>query len=154
FTEVDDVSCPLPERGELNVEDLQSVVEILAEVPPVDGLPQVAIRRGNDSDVRLQYANASEPLELPLLEHAKELRLRRGAHLAALVEKQNAAGGQFDLSRLGLLGSGKSATLVSEQLGLQQLLRQRGAVDRDERSTLPGRAAMDETRNHLFAGTG
>ena len=55
------------------------------------------------------------------------------AHLADFVEKQDAAGRQLDLPRLRLLRAGERAALVAEQLRLEQLLGQRGAVERDER---------------------
>ena len=83
----------------------------------------------------------AEPLELALLQHAQELRLRREAHLADLVEEQHAAGRQLDLARLGLLRARERAALVAEQLRLEQLLRQRGAVQRDERSLASARDA-------------
>ena len=86
-------------------------------------------------------ARAAEPLELALLQHAQELRLRGQAHLADLVEEQHAARRQLDLPGLGLLRAGERAALVAEQLRLEQLLGQRGAVQRDERPGLArGRA--------------
>ena len=89
-----------------------------------------------------EQPRAAEPLELALLQHAQELRLRRQAHLADLVEEQHAAGGQLDLARLGLLRAGERAALVAEELRLEQLLGQRRAVQRDERPA-PARARRD-----------
>ena len=54
----------------------------------------------------------------------------------------DAAGGQLDLAGLGLLGAGERAALVAEELGLEQLLGERRAVQRDERA-----AASRETRD-------
>ena len=122
----------LTKRRQADVEHLQPVEQILAKITALDRLPQIAVGRGNDPDVGLQQPRPAEPLKLPLLQDAQELRLRRRAHLADFVEKQHAAGGELDLSRLGLLRAGERAPLVAEQLGLEQLLRQRGAVQRDE----------------------
>jgi hypothetical protein len=58
------------------------------------------------------------------------------------------------LSRLGLLRAGEGAPLVAEQLGLEQLLRQRGAVQRHERSALSRGGTVDEARDHFFPCAG
>ena len=117
-----------------DVEDLQPVEQILAKVAALDRLPQVAVGRRDHPDVRLQHAGAAEALELALLQHAQELGLRRQAHLADLVEEQHAAGGQLDLARLGLLRAREGAALVAEELGLEQLLGERRAVQGDKRA--------------------
>ena len=54
-------------------------------------------------DVGLDRLRAAEPLELALLQHAQELDLRRGRHLADFVEQQHAAGGGLDLPGLALM---------------------------------------------------
>ena len=46
-------------------------------------------------------SRAAEPLQLARFDHAQQLGLCGGAHLANLVEQQRAAGGELDLSRLG-----------------------------------------------------
>src|SRR5207253_9707482 len=96
----------------------------------------------------------AEALELALLEHAQELRLRGWRHLADLVQKQHATCGELDLSRLRLLRAGECAALVPEQLRLEQLLWQRRAVQRDERAAFSRRRAVDEARDDLFPGAG
>jgi hypothetical protein len=70
----------------------------------------------------LTRRGASEALELALLQHAQELRLCGEAHLADLVEEQHTAGGELDLSGLGLLRTREGAALVAKELGLEQLL--------------------------------
>ena len=102
----------------------------------------------------LSEPGPAEPLELALLQDAQELRLRRQAHLADLVEEQHAAGRQLDLARLGLLRARERAALVAEQLRLEQLLRQGGAIQGDERSGSCARHAMDEPRDDFLAGAG
>ena len=138
----------------MDVEDLQPIEQILAKVATLHRLPQIAVGRGHDADVRLEQPGAAEPLELALLQDAQELGLRRQAHLADLVEEQHAAGGQLDLARLGLLRAREGATLVAEELGLEQLLGERRAVQRDERAALARGGLVDEARDDLLAGAG
>src|SRR6185295_11352049 len=56
------------------------------------------------------------------------------------------------LTGLCLLRAGEGAALESEQLRFEQLLRQCCAIDRDERTTAPRRAAVDEPGHDFLAG--
>ena len=111
----------------------------------------MSIGGGDDADVDADRPRASQSQELALLEHAQELRLRRRRHLGDFVEEQHAAGGQFNLARLRLLRAGERATLESEELGLEELFRQRRAIDRDERTAPSWRALVDEPRDDFLA---
>ena len=95
----------------------------------------------------------AEPLILAFLQKAQQLRLRRQAHLADLVEEQHATRRHLDLSGFRLLRAGERAALVAEQLGLEQLFRERRAVDRDERTVAPRRCPMNQSGDHFLAGT-
>src|SRR5262245_63235437 len=114
---------------------------------------QVAVGRGQDARVGADDAGAAEPLELTLLQHAQEFGLRRWAHLRNFVEEQGAAGRLFELTWLALHRAGERAALVAEQLGLEQLLRKRGAIERDERAAVASGGAMDEPGRDLLAGS-
>ena len=50
------------------------------------------------------------------------------------------------------VGAGERAAHVAEQLGLEQRLRQRAAVERDERLLAPQRVEVDRPRDELLAG--
>ena len=69
-----------------------------------------------------------------LLQRAQELGLQAHVHLGDLVEQQRAAVGLLELADAARDGAGEGALLVAEQLALEQLLGDRGAVDRDERA--------------------
>ncbi len=57
---------------------------------------QVAVGRGDHAHVDAQAARTADALELALLQHAQQLRLRLGRQLADLVEEQRAAVGQLE----------------------------------------------------------
>ena len=86
---------------------------------------------------------AAEPRELAVLQHLQQLRLQRQLHLADLVEEHRAVVGELELARLVLDGAGERAALEPEQLRLEQLGRQRRAVDLDERLVAARRRAVD-----------
>ena len=75
----------------------------------------------------------AERLDRPLLQHAQQLGLRRQRHLGDLVEQQRAAVGRLEAAVAALDRAGERAALVAEQLRLEQRLRERRAVDGDER---------------------
>jgi hypothetical protein len=112
---------------------------------------KIAIGRGDDADLGTQHARAAEPHELAFLEDAQQLRLNGRRHFPDFVEEQHAAAGLLDTT--GLVGhrSCERAALVPEQLGLEQLIRQRRAVDRHERSLAPSRRMVNESRDHFLA---
>src|SRR5262245_62291736 len=122
---------------------MQPIVQILPERAALNRSAEVTIGSGDDADIGLERVCAAQPLELALLKHAQELRLNGEAHLADFVEKQHASCGLLELSRLGLHRTRERAAFEAEQLGLEQRLRQCGAVNRDERAAAPLRGAMN-----------
>src|SRR5262249_9003724 len=73
------------------------------------------------------------------------------AHVADFIEEQHATACLLDLPRSSGERTGKGAFLVSEQLRLEQRLRKRGAIQRDERTGAAGRAVMNESRDNFLA---
>src|SRR6266571_1519725 len=74
--------------------------------------------------------------------------------VADLVEEDGAAMGRLELADLELVGAGEGASLVTEQLALQQVPRHGGAVDLDEGPSPPGGEMVDRVGDELFAGAG
>src|SRR5262249_16827887 len=85
--------------------------------------------------------------------HAQKFRLCGRAHLADFVEKQRAAGGLFELSRLALRRAGVSAAFVAKKLRLEQLFRQGGAIERDEWAGRSGRGSVEKRGEALLASS-
>ena len=75
----------------------------------------------------------ADPLELLLLQHAQQLDLGVERQLAHLVQEQGALVGQLEAPDPALQRAGERALLVAEQLALDHALRDRAAVDLDER---------------------
>jgi hypothetical protein len=66
----DDIVRPLPQGGEMDAEDGESVVEITAETPIHDGLLQIAVGRGDETNVGAERRGAADTLVLALLDDA------------------------------------------------------------------------------------
>src|SRR5690606_8281616 len=121
------------ERDEVDGHDGDAVEEVSAEPALSDLLLEVLVRGRDDADVDGARVILAEPPDLALLEGAQELDLERGRHLAELVEEECAAGGRLEEAGLVTLGAGEGASTVAEELGLEQRLGDRAAVERDER---------------------
>ena len=71
-----------------------------------------------------------------------------------LVEEQRAPVSRLEQPRFGFTGVGEGAPLVAEQLGLQERLGDRRAVDRDERATLSRPCVVESPCEQSLAGPG
>ncbi len=96
--------------------DVQPVVEILAETPGGDLLLEILVGRREDAHVDLERLFAADPLELFFLQGAQELQLHSRRDVADLVEKQGPAGGQLEAAELALDRTGERPLLVPEEL--------------------------------------
>ena len=97
----EDVVLPLAERRQEDREDVDAVVEVLAEKSRLDERLQVAVGGGDDPHVGLDRAIAAHALELALLQDAEQLDLHGGREVADLVEEERAAVGLFDAADAG-----------------------------------------------------
>src|SRR5690606_21279231 len=88
--------------------------------------------RGDVADVDRTVLRLADAAHRLLLERAQQLRLDRGRQLADLVEEDRPAVGGLDraLARRGR--AGERAARRAEELGLEEALGHRGAVDGDE----------------------
>ena len=74
-----DVLAPLAQRRQRDRDDVQAVVEVLAELAFLDHLAQVGVGGRDDARVELDRARLADALDLPLLERAQQLGLQRQA---------------------------------------------------------------------------
>jgi len=146
-----DVLAPPAQRRHPDGDDVEPEVEILAEAAPGGQLAQIAVAGRQHAHVDPHRARAADAHELPLLQHAQELRLRAEVHLADLVEQERAAVRQLELAALALVRPGEGALLVAEQLALDERLGNRRAVERDERAGPARRVVVDRLGDELLA---
>ncbi len=85
------------------------------------------------------------------MQRAEDRRLRRGAELAHLVEEESSFVRDAEEPRLVGGGAGERAFADAEELCLDQVRRERAAVDRDE-GPLPAGQIVHRARHDLFPG--
>jgi hypothetical protein len=125
----------------------------LPECVVFDRIPEITIRRGDHANIRLECPCPPEAQKLSFLQDAQKLRLRRQAHLADLVEKQHATKCELEVSWFGAIRTGKCTAFVAEELGFEQLLGQRRAVQGREWTLAPTRGSMNESGEYFFSGS-
>ena len=149
--EAGDVLLALAQRRHEDADDVQTIVEVLAEVAAGDLVFEHAIGRHHHPGIRPQRALAADAVVLLVLQDLEQLGLERRVHLADLVEEDGPLVGELELARLLAGRSRERAALVAEQLGFEQLARQRRAVDLHERFSAPGRALVYGASDALLA---
>src|SRR5262249_34654348 len=142
---------PLAQGRKPDVEHVDAVEQVFAELALGDRPRQVSIRCGDHPDICFDRPRAAESQELPLLQHAEAFRLRKERHLADFVEEQRTAARDFELAGLRVVSTGERAALVPEELRLEQLFRERRAIDRNERPSPTPRHPMNPPRDDLLA---
>ena len=124
----------LTQGRQAQADHIEAVKQVLAKCTLLDALFQILVRRGNDAYIGLDRAVAANAIEMAIAEHAQQPGLQVKWHVANLVEKQRAAVGLLKAATTHGLRTGEGTTLVAEQLGLEQVFRNRRRVDRDKGS--------------------
>ncbi len=144
---------PFAQGRDLQRDHVEPIEEVLPKAPFLDRDFEVPIGRGHHSRVHPHVAAPAERRKLPVLEHLQQLRLERWGHLADLVQEDRAVVRELELAELLALRAGERALLEAEELALEQLGGQRGAVDLDEGLAAPFGALVERLRHELFAGS-
>ena len=80
----------------MELDDVQPIVEVTPERPPVDLGLEVPVRGGDQSHIDRHGLRRADRDHLPLLDGSKELHLRGGGHLADLVHEERAPLGRHE----------------------------------------------------------
>ena len=127
-----DVFSSFAERRQRDRYDRDAVVEVFAEISALHFLGEVAIRRGHDPHIDGDRRRRPDAFERALLQRAQQLHLHRMVELTDLVEEERAAIGRLEAPFAPFGGTRERALLVPEKLALDQLRRNRAAIDGDE----------------------
>src|SRR5204863_5833926 len=87
----EDVAAARAQRRQLDADDVDAVVEVLAEAALLDRRLEVAVRRRHEAHVEADLAAAAQRAHHALLQRAQELWLEAQRKLADLVEEERPA---------------------------------------------------------------
>src|SRR5208337_1393007 len=147
------VLAAFAQRRDTQRDDVEAVIEILAKVMRGDFGLEIAIGRGDYSRIDVDRAFAADALEVLILQKAQKLGLEGGRQVGNLVEKNGAAVGRLETARLVLDRAGERAADVAEKFAFEKFLRERSAIDDNERLALARAPSMNLPRDDVFAGT-
>ena len=139
------------QRRQVAGQDVDAVVEVLAEPLVVDERAEVLVGGGDDPRVGEAVADVADASELASLEDSEELALAAGRHLGDLVEEQGAVVGQLEAAGAVLVCSCERAFGVAEQLALEEGFGEGSAVDGLEGAFGPGARVVDGPGHELLA---
>jgi hypothetical protein len=148
-----DIVSAFAQRRQVDRDHVEAIVEILAKLAFANRLFNVAVRRGDYTDVYRNVVDPAHPAKRPLFQEAQELGLKRGRHVAHLIEKHRPTVRQFEQTFLLLPRIGERAALVPEEFALQQGLRQGGAGDVHETAMGPVGIVVNDTGSQILAGS-
>src|SRR5215467_5501743 len=138
-----DVVLSTTKRWQLKGEQAQTIVEVLAEPPGLHLTLQDPIGSGDDSHVHTPRPFFPDSLELSLLQHPQKLGLERKRNLPDLIEEQCPPIGQLEASHSIADRASEGALDVAEELTLEQVGVDRGAVHTHERAVSPRATVVD-----------
>src|SRR5262245_45804694 len=98
----------------MNIDHVESVVEVFAEAVGLDLLKQIAVGRRDNTHIDLDRCAAADPLDLTLLEHSQQLLLDCQRYLADFVEEDRALVGQLEAALALRDRAGERALFVAE----------------------------------------
>ena len=149
-----DVFATRPQRRNHQVHDVQTIVEIFAELLFTRPLEQIAVGRGDHAHVDDGVlALGTDLLDFAALEEPEQQGLHAQAHLAHFVEEHRPAVGHFEQSPAIAMGVGEAAAEMPEQLGLEQRFGHPAAIDGDQRPAAPRAALVNQPREQFLADT-
>ena len=152
--ELRDVFAAAAKRRDVDRDDVEPVVEILAKVAPGDLVEKLAVARRDHAGVDADRLGVTDPLELALLENAEELHLELGGRGIDLVEEDRAGVGRLEAA--GPVGDrpGERSADMPKQLALEEALGEGPAVDAHERSAPARRELVDRLGDQFLPRAG
>jgi hypothetical protein len=146
------VAHALAQRRHDDADDVEPVVQVLAEAAGLHLGRQVLVRGAEDAHVDRHLGRPAQRPHGALLDDAQQLALHGQRQVADLVEEQRAALGGLEEALAVFRRTGEGALAVAEELGLQQVLRDGAAVDGDEGLRGARRDLVDGARHQFLAG--
>ncbi len=138
----------------MQTHDIEPMQKIGAKLAARHFRFEILMRRREHASIGANELASADAIELARREHAQQTRLQRQRHVADLVEKQRAARGLLETSRMPARGARERADFVAEQFGFEQFGRNRSRVECDERPRRARALAMQRARDELLAGAG
>jgi hypothetical protein len=123
----------IPERWHFEVHDHDPVHQIFAELPLRYEIGKIPVRGGDYPDIHLPGCEiCTDWLHFPAFQKAQEHRLHAQAHFPDFVQEDCASVAQLKETDLVTMRTSEAALHMTEELRLEERLRDAGAIERDK----------------------
>src|SRR6266403_382542 len=102
------------QRGNLNGNDAEAVVEVLAEAAFRNLFLELLVGSGDDADVDVGFLGAADGADFAFLKDTVELHLHGQAHVADLVHEERASMSSLEEALAVFVGASEGALHVAE----------------------------------------
>ena len=153
FREQTHVLDALAQWRELNAHHVQAIEKVFPELFLSHLLFEVFVCCRHDADVGFERCGAAYPRVLALLKHAKDLALELERHVADFIQKKSSAIALLEPAGPLSDGAGERALFMAEELALEQLLRDRGAIDGHKAFVRALRIVVHRPRDEFLSRT-
>ena len=134
---------------------LEAVVEILPKEPLFHQLPQILVGGGNKTEINFFLGCGANSGDIFVLQGEQQLSLGGQGEGVDLVQKKCASMGRLNHPHFpGLICPGKRPFLIAEQLRLDEVFRECGAVEGDHGFVAPAAALVNVIGDDFLPGTG
>ena len=147
-----DVVAAVPERRHLDAEHVEPVQQVHSILAGPDVALEGSVGGRDDPHVDRARHRVPHAANLAVLQHAQQLGLRTRRQLPHLVEEQRAPVARLEQTRAVGHGAGERPPDVAEELGLDEIVGEGGAVDGLETALGPAAQPVHAARDQLLAG--
>src|SRR5882762_2200033 len=146
------IGAALAKRRNLESENVQPEIKILAEAAGIHGGGKIDVGEGDKASFDAQGFRAAEAFERALLQNAEELALRSRRERGDFIENDAAVAAELEAAELALDRAGKGAAFVAEELAFDELRRKTGTIDFQERRVTPRTEFMNQPGEMVLTG--
>ena len=150
----EDGILPFPQRGHIEIDHIDAVVEVLPEKAPLHQPAEVAVGGQDHPDIHRDRLAAAHAHHLPGLQDPQQLHLAGELHVPDLIQEEGAAVGGLHQAGLCPHGAGEGALHVAKELTLHQLPGHAGAVYCDKGALLAAADVVQVLGKEALAGAG
>src|SRR5580704_9541486 len=144
----------LAQCGKLNRKNVETIVEVTAELLLGNQLCKVGVGGGDNAHIDVLSAIAAKTLEFLFLQDTQKFWLKLQRKVANFVEKQSAAVCKFEAADFLGERTGEGAAFVAKQLGFKKTRGDGSAIHLNEGAFATRAEIVNGAGNQFFAGTG
>src|SRR5258708_3808266 len=145
-----DVFAAITQRRDQDRDDAEAIIEVFAKSAFGNLFFKIFVCGCNDADIYIRFFGAADGTNFAFLKDAIQLHLHGEAHVADFVHEERAAMSGLEEALAVFVSSGECSLHVTEELRLQEGLRERTTVNGDKRGLRTAAVFMDGPGDQFF----